>query len=115
MPEKKTFETQNVIMASAAQITANFTVQKWAVFCGVFIPAIADGSVTLEISTDGTNFFPLLDPADGQDLLICASGSDAGWIDISDFIRFVTPDMYCRIVSSVAADEEETFIIQLSG
>jgi hypothetical protein len=61
-----------------------------------------DGDVTLEISTDDTNFYPLLDPADGADLVVCKSGSDAGYIDLSDYLRFVNNAMYLRLVSAVS-------------
>ena len=111
----KVFETQEVVMASGQKLSTTFTIPSWAFFCGILTPQITDGDITLQISTDGTNFFPVLDDNDGAAFIVAASGADPGWTDVSDRIRFVTPVMKLRLVSSVNAGEEETFTIQLTG
>ena len=112
MVRNKEFSAVTVAMTSGN--TASFNIPKWAVFAGIFIPAVADGDLTIGISTDDSTFHPLLDPSDGADLVVCASGADAGWVDISDYIRFISPDMYVR-VSSAAGTATGNFEIRFSG
>jgi len=80
-----------VTIANAATVSSQFEMPSWATFAGIFLPSMDDGPVGIELSMDGSNFYPLLDPLDGQDLVIASSGADPGWIDVSDWIRFV-PD-----------------------
>lgn len=90
-------ELAEVAILQNGTYSAAFQVPRWAAFVGIFLPAMDDGAIGIELSTDGTNFYPLLDPADGADLVVCASGSDAGFIDISDFLRFIHSTWYARI------------------
>jgi len=73
--------------------TVHFTLPQWATFVTVLIPDFTNNAtVGIEISDDGgTTYYPVLDPLDGSDLVICASGSDPGFVDISDFIRAFIP------------------------
>jgi hypothetical protein len=67
-----------------------------------------DGDVTIEISDDeGNSWAPLLDPVDGSDLIVCKSGSDAGWIDVSDYVRFVANKFYLRFKSSASQSSDK--------
>lgn len=79
----------SVVVASSGTYSAAFTIPDWALFTGVLIPDVDAGDIGIEVSRDGTNFYPLLDPISGNDVVILASGSDPGWVDISDFIRFI--------------------------
>lgn len=91
-------QIKNITIASSGTASEAFQVNKWAIFIGLLIPSIDDGAVGLSIcdTSDGT-FSPILDPLDGADLVICASGSDPGFIDISDFIRCVPSTWYLKV------------------
>jgi hypothetical protein len=91
------------ITADQASAGASFQIPQWAVFCGVWIINIDAANVGLSIcETTGGTFQPILDPADGADLIICASASDPGFIDFSDFVRCIPSSWYCRLTFSAA-------------
>ncbi len=80
----------DVVVSNGALVSAGFTVEDWAIFYGALFPAMDDGSIGLEVSIDGgSNYNPVLDPADGADVILVASASDPGWVDFSDWIRFL--------------------------
>jgi len=84
------FKPQTVTVAANGTYSAGFTVEHYAIFYGALFPAMDDGAIGLEISIDGgSNYNPVLDPVDGEDAVLVASGSDPGWIDFSDWIRFL--------------------------
>lgn len=91
------------VTADEATAGASFQIPQWAVFCGVWIVDIDAADVGLSIceTTNGT-FQPILDPADGADLVICASASDPGFIDFSDFVRCVPSTWFVRLTFSAA-------------
>ena len=94
--------------------TTSFQVPGWAMFLGVLVPDVDAGNIGIEISKDNATFYPLLDPIDGADVVAVTSGSDPGWIDVSDWIRFIPPDYYVRLTTaSQAADK--TFTICFRG
>ena len=65
-----------------------FTVEPWAIFFMALFPEMDDGAIGIELSIDGgSNFYPVIDPADGADVVLIASGNDPGFIDFSDYIR----------------------------
>lgn len=93
----------NLTVAAAGTVSTSFQVEKDTVFTGALFPALVDGAVGVEASLDDSTFYPVLDPSDGQDVVIVASGSDPGWIDISDFIRFAHPGLYIRFTMAAQA------------
>lgn len=105
--------------------TQSFTLPQWATFVSVLIPNFTNNAnVGIEMSDDGeTTWYPVIDPADGADLVICASGSDPGYVDISDFIRaFIPrgsigpPETAFRFSLSVAEDTSDfTFYVYVRG
>lgn len=83
------WDRQDVAIAGGALVSAGFTVFPWALFFGAKFPAMDDGAIGLELSIDGgANYNPVIDPVDGADAELLASGSDSGWVDFSDWIRF---------------------------
>lgn len=75
----------------------------WAKWVGVMIPDLDAGAIGIEVYESGsgayydvaasallasatTNWSPVLDISDGQDAVICASGSDPGYVDIIPFL-----------------------------
>ena len=69
-------------------VSTVFTVEPWAIFFMALFPEMDDGDIGLELSIDGgSNFYPVIDLADGADAVLVASGNDPGWIDFSDYIR----------------------------
>jgi len=103
---KSTDETVEV--ASGGTTSESFQIPGWAMFIGALLPSMDDGPISINISEDDSTFHPVLDPADGQDLVVVASGSDPGWIDLSDFLRFIPEKLYvrfgCAAQSSGAVD-----------
>ena len=80
----------DVTVAQSATVSSGFRIPAWATFVGVYLPAMDNGNVGLHFSKDeGSNYVPILDPADAADLVVCASGEDPSAIDISDFVRWV--------------------------
>ena len=84
------FKKTDVVVAANGTVSSGFSLEPWAIFIGARFPAMDNGDIGIAISIDGgSNYDPGLDPAAGGDVVICASGSDPGWIDFSDFVRFV--------------------------
>jgi hypothetical protein len=80
---------------------ASFQIPQYAVFCGVWIVDIDACNVGLSIcETVAGTFQPVLDPADGADLIICATASDPGFIDFSDFVRCIPSTWYVQLTFS---------------
>jgi len=98
--------TENIldnVTADEAQASAAFQIPQWAVFVGVWIVDIDAADVGLAIcETLGGTYQPVLDPADGADLIICASASDPGFIDFSDFVRCIPSTWYVKLTFSAA-------------
>ena len=90
MSKSTKFRIEELVVASNATVSGSFGTEGWEMFIGAYFPAMDNGIIGLEYSIDGgTTWVPILDPIDGQDLIVVASGSDPGAIDISDYIRFV--------------------------
>lgn len=69
-------------------VSTAFVVEPWAVFFMALFPAMDAGNIGIELSIDnGSNFYPVIDPVDGADVTLIASGNDPGWIDFSDWVR----------------------------
>lgn len=91
------------ITADEATTGAAFLIPKWSVFCGVWIVDIDAADVGLAVcETEGGTYQPVLDPADGADLIICASASDPGFIDFSDFVRCIPSTWFVKLTFSAA-------------
>lgn len=83
------FEKKEVTVAESGTYSSSFTNEHWGMFYGAYFPAMDDGNIGLELSIDnGSTWVPVLDPADGADAVLCATGSDAGWVDFTDWVRF---------------------------
>ena len=82
------FVKKTVEIAKNGTTSAGFSLEPGTKYQMALFPAMDDGNIGLELSIDdGDNYNPVLDPADGADVVLCASGSDPGWVDFSDFIR----------------------------
>ena len=92
MGEKMKFKLEKVVVENNGTYSAAFTVESWSSFYGAKFPTMNNGAIGIEFSIDhGSNYDPILDPLDGADAVLCASGADPGWVDFSDWVRFV-PD-----------------------
>lgn len=79
---------ETVVIAQTATASASFSPPPWATFIGAYFPDMDAGAVDLEMSIDGgTIWVDVIDPADGVKVVVLASASDPGGVDISDFIR----------------------------
>lgn len=88
--KKMQFEKKDVAVLINGTYSAGFAVEPWAVYYGAFFPDMDAGAIGLAVSIDGgTTYYPVLDPSDGADAVLCASGSDPGVVDFSDWIRFL--------------------------
>jgi hypothetical protein len=96
--------------------TSASQVPQWARYASVYIPAITNAAVTMEIlendrvedgdtanillaSTD-TSWAAYADEAESSQ--IAASGVEATWIDISHMIRAMPPNCWIRFVQGAA-------------
>ena len=82
-------EILDVVVDASGTTSAAFTIPKYALFCGAVFPAMDDGAIGLELTLDNSTYVPIIDPADGQDLVLAASTYDPCFIDFSDFVRAV--------------------------
>lgn len=108
-------ESVNVAVLIGGVVSSSFVIQPWISFVGVFFPAMDNGAIGIQLSTDNANWYPLLDPADGEALVVCAAASDPGFMDISDFVRFVAPDMYVRFTCAAQASGAVTITVFKRG
>lgn len=104
-----------VTVTQNANKSGSFQIPKWAVFCGCYFPDCDAGDIGLEWSADGTNFYPVLDPLDGSDAVVCASGADPGVFDFSDWVRFVNTNDYLRFSCASQTTAALTLNIRFRG
>ena len=82
-------DNTKVAVAISGTYSASFDIPVRSIFIGALFPNMDAGNVGIEMSRDGTNYYPVLDPLTGLDLILCSSGADPGWVDFSDMVRFV--------------------------
>jgi len=104
-----------VVIAQTGTASASFQLPDWTVFVGVYFPDLDAGNVGLEWSLDDSTFIPILDPSDGNDVVILTSGQDPGVVDISDFVRFVTSDAYLRFSCAAQNTAAVTTVVSVRG
>lgn len=109
-------EVRDVTIGSGGTYSAAFRFPKWAEGVGAYFPAMDDGDVGLEMSLDnGSNYAPIIDPADGADVVILATGSDPGAVDFSDLVRFVPPFALLRFTCAAQAGGARTVKVMFRG
>ena len=93
-----------VLTADGDSVSAAFQIRKDALFVGLHIYLMADNAnVTLTMCpTSGGTYAPVLDPLDGADLLIAATGEDPCYIDISNYIMAIPSTYYFKLAYDVA-------------
>lgn len=94
---------KDAIVANNGTYSAGFTTEPWAINFGAFFPPMDNGVIGLELTLDNTNYYPVLDPADGDDVVLCASGSDPGFVDFSKFVSFVPDNVNYKLRFTCAA------------
>jgi len=105
----------DVGIANNGTYSSSFQIPDWAVFVGAYFPNIDAGDVGLEWSLDNSTFTPVLDPSDGNDVVLLTSGQDPGVVDISDFVRFVTSDAYLRFTCAAQSSGAVTTVVSFRG
>ena len=104
----------NLDVVSSGTVSTAFNLQPWTTFVMAYFPAMDDGAIGLEYSLDGSTYVPILDPADGDDLLVVKSGSDPGAIDISDYIRAIPRGTNNRFLRFTCAAQTPAVVIVLT-
>ena len=94
-------EIKTLTIENGAAVSSTFFLPRWDAFVGILLPDIDAGPVGMEVSFDGSNFFPVLDIVDGDDIIICANGADPGWIDVSDVLKALPPKALIRLTTAV--------------
>lgn len=91
MSESLKFKRKTVTVLDETAVSSGFTVEPWTIFHGALFPAaVSAANVGIALSIDGGNSYdPIIDPVDGNDAVLMASTSDPGWVDFSDWVRFV--------------------------
>jgi len=110
--------TQVVTVANNGTESTGFNIQAHEMFVGVVFPNMDPGAIGLEYTRDnGVTWGPVLDPADGDDLLVVKSGSDPGVIDISDFVRFVHANKahWLRFTCAAQVSGEASIVVLTRG
>lgn len=82
-----------VATGTSARVTPGVVIPDYARHVGVFIPDVHSSNnpnLGLEVSWDGTNWFPVIDPTDGQDLVIMATTYDPCYRDLSDYLAAIS-------------------------
>jgi len=100
-------------------------VPAYATRIGVMVPDIDAANVGIEVYESGTteidditaasllassdtDWNPVLDSIDGADVIICASGSDPGFIEITLFVGSLK-EQYIRFTMDADQDEDHTW------
>lgn len=110
-------ETTTVTIAQTGTLSGAFQIPQYATFVGVYVPDIDAANVTLQmaLTSDGT-YVDVLDETDGQAAVICASGSDPGFIDVTKFVRGIPATYYLKIKTSAAQNSAAvTFTVTFRG
>ena len=108
------WEIKEVEVAINGTFSSAFTLESYAIFYGALFPSMDNGNIGLELSIDnGGNYYPILDPADGDDAILCNTGSDPGWIDFSDWIRFVGDNTEYKLRFTCAAQVSGAVTIKI--
>lgn len=108
------FKSKTVTVAANGTYSSAFTVEHFALFYGALFPAMDNGAIGLEVSIDGgSNYYPVIDPSDGEDAVLCASGSDPGWVDFSDWIRFLPQNTQYKARFTCASQTSGAVNIQI--
>lgn len=114
MGEKMKFKLEEVVVLINGTYSAAFTVEPWSLFYGAKFPDMDAGAIGIEFSLDnGSNYNPILDPLDGADAVLCASGADPGWVDFSDWIRFVPDNSEYKLRFTCASQTSGAVTIQV--
>jgi hypothetical protein len=95
--------------------SASWQIPNWAVFVAGYFPDMDAGAIGLEWSDDNSNFYPIIDPIDGADAVIVASGSDPGVTDFSDWVRFAHQDDYFRFTCASQSTAAVTIKLRFRG
>ena len=96
-------EIKEVTIAQTGTASTGFDYEYWALFVGLELPAMDNGAIYLDMedSIDGS-YHPILDPATGDDAVVCLSGSEPGFVDVTDWLRFATTLRQIRVRSATA-------------
>jgi hypothetical protein len=97
--------TQTLSVTVSTQVSSSFQLRKDRIFVGLYIADISDSAnVTIDVSPDNADWAPILDILDGEALVIMASGTDTGYIDITNLVASIPDSYYLRLGFSVAQD-----------
>jgi len=77
----------DIAIANNGTFSTGFNIEEWALFFGALFPDMDAGAIGLEMSIDGTNYYPVIDPATGTDAVLLVSGADPAFVDFSDKVR----------------------------
>lgn len=97
---------------------------------GVMIPDLTAGDITIEVYESGTtaiaditsasllasadtDWNPVLDQDDGDDVVICANGKDPGFVDITEYVGALK-EQYIRFVVAGDQDSDTTWWLYFS-
>jgi hypothetical protein len=95
---------KTVLTADGDSVSAAFQIRKDAMFVGLLLGTLVDNAnVTLTVcATLAGTYAPVLDPLDGADLVIAATGEDPCYIDISNYIMAIPSTYYFKLAYDVA-------------
>ena len=80
--------TKTATIAQGAKLSGWISIPPWATFAGAIFPDMDAGDVGIDMTPDGgTTPAPILKSDGSGDAVVCASGADPGYTDISDYIR----------------------------
>lgn len=121
------FMVQDFTIVQATDTTKSGAVQvpQWAKSASLYIPAVADGIISLEMiqiedvtaaklaASSDTSWVTVRD--EGESSQVAASGVESCWIDISEFIKGLPANCFIRVVSAAAQTGTITFTIAFRG
>lgn len=107
-----------ITVENGANVSAGFTLIKNYPFMGALFPAMDDGNIGLGVSFDkGSNYYPVIDNQDGNDVVLCGSGDDPGYVDFTDFVRAlpVNEDTLLRFTCAAQSSGAVTIRVFFAG
>jgi hypothetical protein len=102
------FETDALVVASG-QTTSGALLIKDPASIGLIVPTITSGTVTVQVSADGTNWFGLKDT--GGNALLSYAASTGGFACSADDLAPVLGYAYLRLVCGASQGADRTFTV----
>ena len=107
---------ESVTIANGQTASTGFQLWQSMMFIGLFLPTMTNGNISLEVTMDdGANWHPVIDAVTGDQHVFCNTGQHPGFVDVSDYLRFLPAEARVRVVSAAAQGDDRTIRVLMRG